>query len=279
MSAATEVFRGFLQSHQANAVSLFLFQSSVCCLLLVCSHFRRRIFIITFMRTSDLSSLFSTCVSLQLFPFYAFFSFFLTSLLHLISISSFSHSTISLYIDLIQLFLYGFILWHIYPLLGNGRETNDETTAIATQRPASNNGSTVACGVFYVVRSEAYITRLTEFGLVSKYSAVEYSAASWLVSDLVRGLLQSSPCAPLLLEAGSWGTEIVRESRVRGTSAVESRYQATTGKDTADRGDVVSGVVNCKVYELAKALQLLIVTFFKLSINPITNSNTVCRYS
>jgi hypothetical protein len=59
---------------------------------------------------------------------------------------------------------------------------------------------------------------------------------SWLVSSqLVKGLLQFSPCELLLLEAGSRGTEIVRESRVRGTSAVRSRYQATTGEDTAHK--------------------------------------------
>jgi hypothetical protein len=34
------------------------------------------------------------------------------------------------------------------PLLGKGRETNNETTAVARQRPARNNGSTVVKGVF-----------------------------------------------------------------------------------------------------------------------------------
>jgi hypothetical protein len=34
-------------------------------------------------------------------------------------------------------------------------------------------------------------------------------------------------------EAGSWGMGTVREPRGRGTSAVESRYQKTTGEDTA----------------------------------------------
>jgi hypothetical protein len=42
----------------------------------------------------------------------------------------------------------------MYPLLGNDRETN-ETTTVARQRPARNNGSTVGSRVFYVVRSEA----------------------------------------------------------------------------------------------------------------------------
>jgi hypothetical protein len=46
-------------------------------------------------------------------------------------------------------------MWHIDPLLGNNRETNNETTAVARQETARNNGSTVGRGVFYVVRSEA----------------------------------------------------------------------------------------------------------------------------
>jgi hypothetical protein len=55
-------------------------------------------------------------------------------------------------------------LWHIEKLLGNDRETNDETAAIAGQQlrkyatvleqllgsgPRANIGSTVARGVFY----------------------------------------------------------------------------------------------------------------------------------
>jgi hypothetical protein len=46
------------------------------------------------------------------------------------------------------------ILWYIDPLLGNNRETN-ETTAVARQRSARNNGNTDGSGVFYIVRSEA----------------------------------------------------------------------------------------------------------------------------
>jgi hypothetical protein len=81
-------------------------------------------------------------------------------------------------------------------------------------------------------------------------------AAEW--SELageqsVRGLLQDSRCEPLLSEAGTWGTGIVREPRVRGTSAVGSRYQATTCEDTADWEDLVRAVVNCDS-ELAIAL-------------------------
>jgi hypothetical protein len=45
--------------------------------------------------------------------------------------------------------------------------------------------------------------------------------------------LRFSRCELLLLEAGSRGTGIFREHGVRGTSAVGSHYQATTGEDTA----------------------------------------------
>jgi hypothetical protein len=40
-------------------------------------------------------------------------------------------------------------------MLGNDRDTNNETTAVVRQRPARNDGSTVGSGVFYVVLSEA----------------------------------------------------------------------------------------------------------------------------
>jgi hypothetical protein len=64
--------------------------------------------------------------------------------------------------------------------------------------------------------------------------AVEYSRVNWVgeVSQSVRELLQLGRCELLLLEAGSWGTGIVREPRVRGKFAVGSRYQATTGKES-----------------------------------------------
>jgi hypothetical protein len=55
------------------------------------------------------------------------------------------------------------VLWHIDPLLGNDRETN-ETAAVAGQRPARNSESTVGSGVFYVVRSE--VIRLARPSLV-----------------------------------------------------------------------------------------------------------------
>jgi hypothetical protein len=46
----------------------------------------------------------------------------------------------------------------------------------------------------------------------------------------------------------------VREPRERGTPAVGSRYQATTGEATADREDLVRALVNCTVCELTLAL-------------------------
>jgi hypothetical protein len=44
----------------------------------------------------------------------------------------------------------------------------------------------------------------------------------------------------LLSEAGTGGTGLFREARVREKSAVGSRYQAITGEDTADLEDFVS---------------------------------------
>jgi hypothetical protein len=101
-----------------------------------------------------------------------------------------------------------YILWHVEPFLGNDRETNNETMTVARQRPGCNNGSIVGSGVSYVVRSEA-VSR----DLPISVQSVEWSGASWLVSEWVRGLLRLSPCELLLLETGSWGTATVRECR------------------------------------------------------------------
>jgi hypothetical protein len=57
------------------------------------------------------------------------------------------------------------------------------------------------------------------------------------------------------------------------------RHQATTGEDTADREDLVSAVVNCRVCELVIVLELLVVTICECSINPIINPNPVCSHS
>jgi hypothetical protein len=57
---------------------------------------------------------------------------------------------------------------------------------------------------------------------------------------------------------------IVREPRERGTSAVGSHYQATTGENTANCEDLVLAGVNCKECELVIALELLVVTFRKV---------------
>jgi hypothetical protein len=67
-----------------------------------------------------------------------------------------------------------------------------------------------------------------------------------------------------------------------GVSQLEqwvSRYQATTGEDTADWGDFVRAAVKCRVCELALALYLFLVTFCKSSINTITNPNPVYNHS
>jgi hypothetical protein len=47
------------------------------------------------------------------------------------------------------------ILWHTDLLLSNNCETDNKTTAIATQQPGRHNGSTVGIGIFYVVRTMA----------------------------------------------------------------------------------------------------------------------------
>jgi hypothetical protein len=46
--------------------------------------------------------------------------------------------------------------------------------------------------------------------------------------------VEFSRCELFLLEAGRRGTGTVWEPRVVGMSAVRSRYQTTTGEDTAD---------------------------------------------
>jgi hypothetical protein len=69
-------------------------------------------------------------------------------------------------------------------------------------------------------------------------------------------------------EHGSWGMY-----------GVESRYQATTGEDTADWEDLVRAVMNCRVCELAIALYLLVVTICKCSISAVTYRNRVCGRS
>jgi hypothetical protein len=47
------------------------------------------------------------------------------------------------------------VLWHLHPMLGNDRETDNETTAVARQRPTCNSESSVERDVFYVIRSKA----------------------------------------------------------------------------------------------------------------------------
>jgi hypothetical protein len=47
------------------------------------------------------------------------------------------------------------------------------------------------------------MTRPIGFSSVSESTAVQWSEAIRFMSELVRGLMQLSPCEPLLLEAGS----------------------------------------------------------------------------
>jgi hypothetical protein len=55
-------------------------------------------------------------------------------------------------------------------------------------------------------------------------------------------------------------------------------YQKT-GEDTVDWEDLVRAVVDCRLCELAIALELLRVAIFKSSINPITSPNHVYNHS
>jgi hypothetical protein len=92
--------------------------------------------------------------------------------------------------------------------------------------------------VFSMDPLRGYTTRPTdrsiEFSSVGESSAVEYSGVKRVGWWAVRGLLQFGLCELLLCDAGSWGTWIVREPRVREMFAVGGRYQAMTGEDTAD---------------------------------------------
>jgi hypothetical protein len=95
----------------------------------------------------------------------------------------------------------------------------------------------------------------------------------WWVSEVVRGLLWFSPCELLLLEAGSWGTGIVWEPGVRGTSAVGDRDQAMTHEDTADwLSRCCSELLNVWI---SVSTMLLVVTICKDSVNLIINSNPI----
>jgi hypothetical protein len=83
----------------------------------------------------------------------------------------------------------------------------------------------------------------------------------------------------LLSEAGRWDTGIFREPRGRGTSAIDSHYQTTAGEGIADWEDLVRAVVKWHMCDLAIALQLLVVTICKWSINSITNPNLIYSHA
>jgi hypothetical protein len=77
-------------------------------------------------------------------------------------------------------------MWHIDPLIGNDRETKNETKAIARQRPQFNDGSTVGSSVIYSSVPRLYhSTDRVEVVSAVKCSAMElvpWSEASWLVT-------------------------------------------------------------------------------------------------
>jgi hypothetical protein len=119
---------------------------------------------------------------------------------------------------------------------------------------------------------------------VQLMSATEMSWVKW--SELVGKLVSYSEncschCELLLLRAGRWGTGILRESRVRGTSAVGSRYRATAGEDRRMKRLFARALLNCRVCESVIVLQLLVVTscVYKCSINPITNQYPVYSHT
>jgi hypothetical protein len=60
-----------------------------------------------------------------------------------------------------------------------------------------------------------------------------------------------------------------------GVSIVVSRCVATPSKDVED---LASAIVNCKMCELVKLLQLPVVTSYKSPINQIINPNPVSSH-
>jgi hypothetical protein len=166
------------------------------------------------------------------------------------------------------------ILWHVDLLLDNDRETKNETMVTARQQLHKyttvlelllDNGPRVTIKVLFEVvflcgPLRRYITRSTEFSSMSAGQGSGMERVGWWVNEWVREPLRFSSCELLLLEAGSWDTEIVRAPRGRRTSAVGSSYQTTTDEVTADSENLVRDVVNWRVCEFAIALWLLVVT-------------------
>jgi hypothetical protein len=109
---------------------------------------------------------------------------------------------------------------------------------------------------------------------MDKFRKPSNSVTEELVCELVREL-QFSRCELSLLEAGSWGTGIFREPRGRGTSAIESRYRATTGEDTADWKYLMRAVVNCRACELPSVDTH---TRFWLRVSRLSISDRGCDY-
>jgi hypothetical protein len=124
-----------------------------------------------------------------------------------------------------------------------------------------------------------YMTQLTDVISVIECSAVEYSVLKRVGGWAVRWLPQFGHCELLLLEAGSWDMVIVQEPRVRGASALGSHYQQQLVKTQQTEKTLYYAVVNCRMCELALALQLHVVMISKCSVNPITNPNPIYSHS
>jgi hypothetical protein len=107
------------------------------------------------------------------------------------------------------------------PLLGNGFLTSKNWTT--EQRcfcgPVSNSWTATKELCFLCCPRPDVISRT-----INESEWMQRKVGEWVRK------LRFNPCEPLFVEAGSWGTGIVRESRGRGTPFVGSRYHATNGE-------------------------------------------------
>jgi hypothetical protein len=168
------------------------------------------------------------------------------------------------------------------PLLGSGQETTTEEWCFL-RGPISNSWTSTKKRCFLCSQCRDVISRTSlQFSYLSGVSdLVERSEliGEWLSE--FEDCCGFSPCEPLLLEAGSWGTGIVREPRVRGTSAVEAVTRKRMVKTQQAGKSLVCALLNCRMCELATALQLLVVTSCvnECAINPITDLNPVYSHT
>jgi hypothetical protein len=99
------------------------------------------------------------------------------------------------------------VLWHIDPLLGNDRETNNDVTAVTRQRPARSNGNTVGSGI------APWLYQATDRVQFSECSAViwasEWCGVGWWASEFENcygSVFVSCCCKKLVAETrGSFG--------------------------------------------------------------------------